>query len=197
MIQKLADKDLELFNRQLIDYYGQTDDKPNWRLVWSPDVYEKRLVSHTREGLQLLRPELMEVRKYQYPEARYILEKLTVVPMFVETDLVEQLSYEPIWTFEKYNDKKNLEFVLPNFAACRFVIEQVCEQIRVGHYAKYKDPESNPKEEKEIREARIDGLVSELFGDESSITDALSVRQGVAYGPGSSPNSSTPSIKGL
>jgi hypothetical protein len=193
----MPDEDLKLINRYLLDYYGQTEGKAHFRLIWvDKDYRELRKVTHTKEGLQLLYPEVQEVIKYPHINLRYVLERLTIIPEFIETDLVEKISYEPVWTFERYDDRRNLIPIVPNFGACKFVCEVVLEAIRTGgRGAKYHDPESTPEEAKEAKEARINGLMGDLFGDENAITDALSLRQGVAYGPGSSPNSSTPAIK--
>lgn len=196
MVEKLPEKDLEIINRYLKEYYGQTEDRPHFRLVWSDDLLEKRLVTSTPEGILLARPMVREVKKYHYIDERYVLERLTVVPEFVETDLVEKLTYEPVWTFEKKDEQtKEVVYVRPNFAVCRFIIETLLEQIRTAGYTKYRDPESTPEEAKEAKEARINGLMHDLFGDETAITDALGYRQGVAYGQGSSPNSSTPIMR--
>lgn len=196
--EKLLPKDLEIINRYLGDYYGFMEGSQLYRLIWSDDQFEKRWTSHTRDGLQLLLPMVVELPKYkQWAAERYIIEKLCVKPEFAETDLVEKLSYEPLYVFEKKVDGK-WQPVRPNFPACRFVLETVKEAIRSAgsnKNPKYRDPDSSPEEAIEDKKQRIAGLREELFGNESDITDALSVGEGVAYGRGSSPNSSTPLFK--
>lgn len=188
MIEKIPSSELELINRRLKEWYGQTDDLPHFRLVWSEDQMEKRLIDMSPEGFAYTNPRIEEVRKYNYIFLRYVLEKLTVVPEF-HTELIEKLSYEPIWTWEKTNEQKEKIYVRPNLESCRFVIETVLEQMRLGdRYVRYKDPYSDPVEAREARLQELDDLQQELFGNETPITDSLSIREGVGYGPGSSPN---------
>lgn len=192
MIELIPEKELELINRRLAEWYGQTEDKPHFRLVWADNLTERRLVDRSPEGLAYASPRVEVVKKYNYIHLRYVLEKLTVVPDF-QIELTEKLSYEPVWTWEKTDEHKERIYVRPNLDACRFVIETVLEQMRLGdRYIKYKDPYSDSEEAQQLRLKELDDLKDELFGDESPITDALSVRQGIAYGPGSSPNSTAP-----
>lgn len=199
-MDKLPNYNFEEINRHLRELYGVTEDKANFRLVWADDQRELRWTNYTPEGLQLLNPVVREMRKYPDIRERYVLERLIANMTFDEDggNASEKLMYQPIWTFEVFNERKEKVGICPNEGACRFVIETVLNAIaNPGVYTKYKDPELKPDQAKEIREARINQMQEELFGNESGITDALSLRQGVAYGPGSSPNSSTPSIKGL
>ena len=94
---------LEPVDRRLKDLFGRFDttDHPMWRVVWSEDQIEKRWTEYTNEGFQLLQPEVRELPKYrQWVDHKYILERLTVFPSFVERDVVDQLTYEPVWVFE-------------------------------------------------------------------------------------------------
>jgi hypothetical protein len=197
MITKLPDEDFKLINRYLKDYYGHTEDNANYRLVWADDERQIRLTKYTPEGLEMLYPEAREMPKYLDIKERYVLERLIVIPEFGENDIVnETLTYQAIWTFEKFDDRRNKIFVLPNFGACKFIVEIVLENMRTaGSSVRYRDPDSDPDEAIENKRARLQHLQEELFGDESTITDALSLRQGVGYGQGSSPNSSTPMYK--
>lgn len=171
---------LDSLNRRLKDIYGLLGDKPRYRIVFSEDEYEIRMVYHTPEGLELLTPQMQKVPKYRILGRdfweRYILERLTVIPEFQENQLTERLSYEPLWVFR---DAKG-GFLPPIWRACQFIIENAEEAIRnKGIYTKYKDPESNPEEAKEVYEKRIQGLIEELFGDETDTTDALAYGEGI------------------
>jgi len=184
MIQKLLPSEFEAFNQRLIELYGRMDTNlPYFRLVWSDDVYEKRWMTHTDEGFQLLFPEVREVPKYKgWKSNRYVLEGLQEVQG--ETDIPAKISYEPIWTFQD----RNGEYLIPIWPAIQLILETLKENVEKAGTVKYKDPESDPKEAMEVQEQRVKEYEEALFGNESKITTALSHRSGVAYGPGSSPN---------
>jgi len=192
MIIKTSDADLELMNRYLKEWYGETDNNPHFRIVWSEDLTEKRLTQYTKDGFQLIRPEVKELPKYkQWIHNKYLIEKLTVVPRFVETDLVEQLSYEPLFVFE--NGKG--EYLPPRLDVSRKVIESILGSLGATNEVRYKDPRIDGNNGLYNQEQERKRISDYLFADETPIGDALATRSGVAYGPGSSPNSSTPSIK--
>lgn len=177
---------LETVNTRLKDYYGSVDGMPRYRLSWSEDQYEERYGTFndfTPEGLYLRTvTEVRRVQKYaEYIREKYLLERLTVVPIINQEELLNKVSYEPVWVFEdnKGNPLPALKIV-PPFGAMKFVIEQLEENMRTaGFYTKYKDPDAKPDEAKENRENRIKKLEQELFGDESAVTDALHYQYGV------------------
>lgn len=197
MITKLSNEDFKLINRYLKDYYGHTENNANFRLVWADDERQIRLTKYTPEGLEMLYPEARGMPKYLDIKERYVLERLIVIPEFGENDIVnETLTYQAIWTFEKFDDRRNKIYVLPNFGACKFIVEIVLENVRsAGASVKYRNPDDNPDEAMENKLVRLKNLEEELFGDESAISDALGHRRAVGYGQGSSPNSSTPMYK--
>lgn len=202
MIQKLPIEEFNLINLRLADNYGKTEDKPNFRLVWADDERELRATNFTPEGLQLLHTEVREMAKYPDIKERYVLESLVENFNFDKIEdgkPVSVLVYQAIWTWEVFNDRRERIYIAPSYGACKFVVETVLNAVaNAGNYSnKYKDPDADPREAAENKEQRLKGLEEELFGNESLITDSLSLRKGVAYGQGSSPNSSKPSIKGL
>lgn len=186
---KMPNAEHQLINHRLADTFGNTADMPNFRLVWSDDERERRGTLYTEEGFQLLYPEVREMRKYPDIRERYVLESLieNYDPDQIEDGKpVAVLIYQPIWTFEIFDNQRNRIGVIPSYAACRFIIEIVLNNIaQAGNYVKYKETGLSEEEQRE----KIDKLQQELFGNESTITDALSLRQGVAYGAGSQPNS--------
>jgi len=193
-IVKLDPYKFEELNKRLVDNYGKFDNGfPYFRLIWSEDILEKRRMTHTDEGFELIHPVVREVPKYRhYIRDRYILEGLTAVPEFAETDLVEKISYEPLWTFETSRG----EYVIPIWEAIYFVLETVRHnQENAGKPREYQgkilgeNNDLSEPEKLENKRARVDNLEKELFGNETPIGDALSHRSGVGYGPGSSPNS--------
>ena len=170
---------VDRINKQLLDKFGYFENQPKFRLIWSTDQIEKRLISHTAEGLILLEPQVRTVRKYHsaWHKDAYILERLVAVPEGIETDLVERLSYEPIWTFRS---QKNNEPLPPFWSICDMIVSNLMANIEnPGTYAKYKDTNES-KEEKLIR---IKELEDELFGNETPLGDSLKNDTAVGYGP--------------
>ena len=49
-----------------------------FRIVWANDETEKRLVSESDLGYQLLYPVVQEVKKYPYLKDLYVLERLVI-----------------------------------------------------------------------------------------------------------------------
>ena len=171
---------IETINSRLIDHFGKfhITDLALWRVVWSEDQTEKRLTQYTDEGFQLLIPEVRELPKYrQWIHNKYLLERLIGVPEFVETDLIEKLTYEPVWVFED-NQGHALP---PKWEAIYLIINQVYSQASKYTGVKYKDPEAvDPKLAPEIKRAGIEALQLELFGNETDTGDALAYREGIS-----------------
>ena len=164
-------------NRQLIDLFGieTLTGRPMWRIVWSEDELEKRMINFTEEGLILLTPVVREVPKYRhYIRERYILERLVIIPDIQSKELPSShLSYEPMWTF--MDGMGN--YLPPNLEAAKFIIDTVLAAQGKSSLAKYKDPDKeNPIERKQ---ARVDALEKELFGNETNIGDSLAHGMGI------------------
>lgn len=174
---------IERINSWLVDQYGidTVTGLPIWRVVWSNDQYEKRKMSVTDEGIHLLTPIMREVPKYQHIQERYVLERLTVT---VDNEEISgNLSYEPMWTFED----KHRNYLPPKIDACKIIVDTVYAatrrggagdtEVRQGSMRKYVDELANLSPE--AKAARIDGIVQDLFGNETETTDALSYKEGV------------------
>lgn len=164
---------IENINLRLSQVYGrESNNQPKFRVVWSEDQFEKRWTQHTPEGFELLYPEVRELPKYrQYIQAKYILERLCIVPP--GADLVDKTSYEPIWTFQD----KNKNYLPPRYDVCEFIIETMYNAMRKagsGH-AKYKDPNKSPEE----RQKMVLDMEHKLFGDETDVGDALAHGSGI------------------
>ena len=174
---------IERINGWLVDQYGidTVTGLPIWRISWSEDQYEKRMMSVTDEGIHLIHPEMREVPKYQHIRERYILERLSVV--IDNPELAGNLSYEPIWTFED----RNRNFLPPKIDACKIIIDTVYAatrmggaantEVRKGSMRKYVDEVASLSPEGKA--AKIDAMVKDLFGNETDTTDALSYKEGV------------------
>ena len=175
---------LEWINKRLLDEYGSHDlSRPYWRVVFSEDQFEKRYGTFTDivNGIFVREvTEIREVPKYrQWIQQKYLLERLIAIPMINRVEMLEeQLSYEPVWVFEDAQGN----YLPPLFRAAKFVIERVYQQAAKSVGAKYKDPDSDPKEAAENYKKRIDGVVSELFGNETAIGDGLKEDHAVGYG---------------
>jgi hypothetical protein len=163
----------ENINDQLLKEYGRFEDgRPHFRVVWSNALTEKRWMTHTDEGFELLLPEVREVRKYSHINERYVLERL--VPVTGETDLITKTSYEPAWTFQ---DRFG-NYLSPRFDACKFIVEALMTAMgKKDTHVKYKDPNVNP----EYRQQQIIDMEHYLFGEETPIGDALSAGDGISY----------------
>lgn len=161
---------LDTINNRLADIYGRDiiTNQPIWRVIWSEDQLEKRLCTHTPEGLSLLYPVIREVPKYkQWVQAKFILERLSLVPDYQQGELADaKISYEPVWVFEHAKTKEALP---AKYEACEFIIDIMYAAIGKTSAAKYKDP----GETIEMREERIKQLQEELFGNETPVGDAL------------------------
>lgn len=162
---------VKTLNNRLADYFGYFDGfNPNYRIVWSDDQYENRRVAFTPEGLELIHPEVRKVRKYNYIKERFLLEKLLPVGEMTSDELVDKLSYECIWNFEDRNG-----FPLPPiWSAIELIIDTLHKNM--GKKTIYREPEKSVESEK----ARIDNLITDLFGNETSTTDALAYGSGVS-----------------
>lgn len=171
---------LDIINRRLADYYGNIDDKPNYRIVWSEYEYEMRhgtYTDYTTEGIYLRTvTEVRQVPKYkQYLKDRYILERLTVVPIINSSEILDKISYEPIWVFED----KHGNPLPPSWPAAYFIIWQLHDNVRTAGFTKYRDPESKQDEALELKEQRLRNYEEVLFGNETETADALRYREGI------------------
>jgi hypothetical protein len=173
---------IESINRQLIDLFGidTITGRAIWRIVWSENQFEKRLIDTTPEGLFLLTSIVMEVPKYrQWIKEKYVLERLVIVPDINQNELpVSKLSYEPIFVFENARG----EYLPPKMEVCKIVIDTVYAAQGKSSLAKYKDPDSDSKDPQvalAMQRARADAIMEELFSDETNISDALARKEGI------------------
>jgi hypothetical protein len=168
---------IEDINKKLERDFGRFDDgRPNFRVIWSNDIFEKRWTAFTSSGIELLQPEVRELPKYRnWCPNRYILERLVPVPK--ETDLLTKTSYEPAWVFQD----RNQVYLPPFYDGCVFVIESILEAGgKKGGFAKYKDETAT----EEARQAMIQKVQDDLFGNETDVGDHLAYGTGVVV-PGS------------
>jgi hypothetical protein len=161
---------LEVLNKRLIEHFGvdSEDGQPQFRIVWSNDQTEKRLVAYTDSGVQLLHPEIREVKKYNYIKNMYVLERYVLVE---EPELPGiKKSYEPIWVFRDVNHNS----LPPNWEVSKIVIDVLFAALGKKSLVKYVEGD-----ELEEKAKRVDKIQEELFGDENDTTDALAYKEGV------------------
>lgn len=160
---------IESLNVQLKDLFSVdiVTGQPIWRISWSDSETEKRRMDHTPEGIHLLHPQVFEVKKYPYIRAKYVLERLVLVPEVNEKDLpTQKLSYEPMWVYENP----------PTMYGTKFIIDTIYAAIQQKPgLKKYMDPDAT----EETRQARIKQLHEEMFGNETNVGDALAYKEGV------------------
>ena len=181
---------VETLNQRLFERYGNYSydqrvkgnvqtNLPLFRIVFSEDQFEKRYTNYTKEGFFMSIPKVEEKPKYRhYIHHKYLLERLTAVPEFVETDLVEKLSYEPLWVFEDRHGNP----LPPKWEVCEIVIDQVHRAAARAVGEKIEDPsklEADPKIAAEVRLARIKRLEEEMFGNETDVGDSLAVKEAI------------------
>jgi hypothetical protein len=125
-----------------------TSDRPIWRIVWAPDQTEKRLMHYTDSGIELLQPEIREVRKYSQFKDCYVLERLEYIQGDGTDEMtVSKVSYEPKWTFVD----RNLNPLQPRYEVAKIIIDAVHAAIyQDGSFAKYKDTDSVEERDAEI-----------------------------------------------
>ena len=175
MIIKISDEDLAIINQRLIDRYGRYNtNQPFFRLVWANDQYEKRWMTHTDEGMELIHKEVREVPKYWDKRDRYVLEGLQEIPPGAITDLTRNTSYEPMWTFQGSDGN----YLLPRWDAIIIILESVKRMQEFGQvYTRYQEPSA--EEVKEIYRQEVDKMEKELFGNETLVGDSLAYGGGV------------------
>jgi|SRR5215510_186190 len=172
-------QEVQIINQKLIDFYGvdTITGKAMWRVSWSNDQYEKRLTKYTPEGLEMLFPEVIELPKYQWVRDRWILERLCLVPIVNQAEIPADIqSYECMYPFENAYTHDALP---PNLEAAKFVVDTVYAAMGKTSLRKYVDEEE--KHPIEHKQARIDKLVEELFGNESDLLGRTITGEAVAY----------------
>jgi len=173
---------INVINRRLWDWFGSTNNRPNYKLVWSDTEFEHRATSFSDGGVELLYPEVRLLPKYkQYIQSKWVLERLTVVPVLQQTELpIDKLSYEPIWVFGMTPQEE----AQPAWMACKFIIETINRQIeQAGSYVKYKHPYAGLTTPQQIekKHEEIKDIQDALFVNETPIGDALAHGYGVGF----------------
>lgn len=156
-----------LINKLLKEHYGvdTSTGLQMWIITYSDDQVEKQFTNMTDGGIELLYPEVREVKKYPWIEHKYILEHLVATPEANLAEIGAKVSYNCIFPFENARDNSPLP---PLFEMAKFVIDTVhASMYGNGGLAKYVQP-SNEQEIKD-RLKRISEMEEYLFGHVSGL----------------------------
>lgn len=167
---------IDYLNQYLIDHFGidSSTGQAIFRIVWADDQLEKRRVQVTDSGVELLYPEVMEVKKYAYLKEVYVLERLVLVPKENQYELLDVMqSYEPIWVFRDSEGNA----LPPIWEATKFIVDALYAALGRTSLRKYVEDEKYTTTEG--IETRISELQSELFGNETDVGDALAYKEGI------------------
>jgi hypothetical protein len=167
---------VEALNQRLIDEYGldTSTGRQMYRISWANDQTEKRLTRELDSGIQLLFPEVREIKKYPYLKDLYVLESLSIVPDFQREELGGlKLSYEPIWAYRGPDGFP----IAPIWVATKFIVDTLRAAMGKKSLRKYVDDEKNTTPEG--LDQRITELAEELFGNETETGDAMAYGQAI------------------
>lgn len=171
---------IESINKWLLDQYGKGEDgRARVRVVWSHDEMCKQYTEYSPEGFLLQYKVLLETPKYrQWADDRYILEILTEIPEGHWDEMAGlKVSYEPLWVFQTEAG----DALPPKREAIEAIMfSREYAMSHITHGAKYKSSEMDANTV-EATEHRVDVLMKEMYGNETSTTDALAQNRAVGY----------------
>lgn len=170
-------EEIATINKRLLEHFGRFENgDANFRVIWSDDQLEKQSCEFTKDGFQLLTPEIREVKKYPWVKHKFILERLIPVPAFQIDVLGSKVSYEPIWVFEDVNGN-----ALPPIWEALYILVNTLLDRATYHLPPEKMPEGEGNTIEELEE-KAKQLEKSLFGNETLITDSLATGSAVGYG---------------
>ena len=172
-------EDIKVINRRLVELHGKyLDGQPNFRVVWSEDLTEKRRTKFSPEGFELPNEVIMEVKKYgQYIHNKYLMERLIEIPEFYQDELLKKLSYEPIWVFED----KDGNALPPIWGVIEIVLNAIMNREKGV-------PLKAPGNSLEEKDEEIKKMEEILFGNETPVGDALAHKTGIVVPGGQNVN---------
>jgi hypothetical protein len=147
---------VSIINKKLVALYGKSiDGKPNFRLVWSEGLTEKRVGPvYSSGGILISEKELQECKKYSYIKERWILENYNT-SYRANPEVAVSDGYEAIFVF----DRKG-KYLKPNLLACQYIVDAIRSPERVHKTERMFANEKEEKKQKEIAEY-FDFLVQE------------------------------------
>jgi hypothetical protein len=171
---------LDVLNKRLKEHYGffATTNNPKFRIVWSEELTEKRFRMNTTEvadGVYKESDEVVEVKKYEYLDNKFVLEEMQAVENSTSQGLCTNLSYEPRWVYGRWGDPYG-ESLPATWTVTKFIIDEMLSK-RGRKKSIEKDPEiAETPEEKQIR---LDALVKELWPNETETGDAMAYKEAI------------------
>ena len=162
---------IETINQRLKDCFGidTVTGLGMYRVVLADEQFEKRLSNYSPGGIELLRPEVQLLPKYQWLKGLYLIETLCLVPTVNEKDLPDQkISYEPLFVFWD----KDGNYLPPKYEVAEMAIQIVLAAKGKHNLHKYVDKEGTTEGALEERRKRIDDMVEYFGGDESGLMGA-------------------------
>lgn len=169
---------IEILNKRLIEYFGidTVSAFAMYKIVWSETELVRELSYYSETGMQLFTPIIIEKPKYkQWIQEKFVLEKLVAVPEMNIKEVGAKISYEPLYVFEdKYGN-----YLSPKWEACKFAIDCVHAAMGKESLNHYIDPENTTEKAMEAKMDRVQELESQIFGNETDITDSLRAKSGI------------------
>jgi hypothetical protein len=168
---------VESLNKRLIDYFGIDTESSNpiWRLSWSTDQTEVQWTKYTKEGLEMLFPQAVEVKKYPFAQNKWVLERYVLVPS-LHNEMTVKKSYEPMWIFD--------EGLPPKWEPIKMIVDTVYLALgkEPSRQPQYPDPDNglSTQEYLEKESERVKQVQEDLFGNETDTGDALAHKEGVS-----------------
>lgn len=170
--------EVQIINKTLAQTYGKyIDGRPKWRVIWSDDEIEKRLVEkETFSGTIYIgmAAEMEVTKKYSYIRERWILEKLifSPIPQIVDS---ERGHYEPYWVFQ---DKHG------NYLKPLWRIVEILVNFAITKKVERKNVVISMNDEKREQDLEIRKFMDELKDEAPPFDGRLSpqAHEGVAFG---------------
>jgi len=163
--------EVKYMNNQLIKEFGLYLNRPQFRIVWTGDLYEKRLATYTDwMGSVKIREvtEVREVPKYPYINPPwYMLERAVEVPQ--DESIKNPDFYEPLYIFQHFDEKGNRGEYLPPR------LDMACLAANVSLMKVPKRTHKMDKGEFEEKEAKGEQDIYEQIREDSNDL-ALSIR---------------------
>jgi hypothetical protein len=172
-----------IINKLLKDKYGMdtVSGLPIWRVSWAQDHYEMKYGTYEdySPGGIFIREvtEVRKVPKYGYLRGLYMLEQLVGIP---DQNLMElptaTMSYECLYPFKH---KVTEAYMPPKWEMCEFVINLVAAVKGQSSMRKYVSADEGDINGLETKRKRLDAIKENLYGNETSVSDALGLGLGV------------------
>jgi hypothetical protein len=171
--------DPKTFNKRLLELYGSSlDGKPNFRLVWSEGLTEKRTGTFekiTPGGVWLGRESnvTLELRKYDYLKDRWILEVYSPEQSSLNREIAKGDNYEPLFVFQ--NNKR--EYLEPAWFAIEYIVRRY-QDVRSGNFEK-RNEKMDLAEQERLEEKEAQAYLDYLESESSDLSNKFRYQEAV------------------